>query len=93
MRVAPTAHVIGGLPAGTTLNRRYTITHTLRDDGGTALYLGRTAHVRAKPVMIKEVVPDGLVSPEHRAHAERRFARELRVLQSITHPPPAATTW
>jgi tRNA A-37 threonylcarbamoyl transferase component Bud32 len=86
MRVAPTAHVIGGLPAGTTLNRRYTITNTLRDDGGTALYLGRTAHVRAKPVMIKEVVPDRLVSPEHRAHAERRFARELRVLQSITHP-------
>ena len=86
MRVAPSAHVVGGLPAGTTLNKRYTITSTLRDAGGTALYLGRTVHVRAKPVMIKEIVPHGLVSPAHRAHAEQRFAREVRMLQSITHP-------
>jgi Protein kinase domain len=86
MRVGPGAHVVGCLPAGTTLNKRYTITSTLRDHGGTALYLGRTVHVRAKPVMIKEIVPNGLVSPAHRAHAEQRFAREVRMLQSITHP-------
>src|SRR5438067_13546311 len=76
----------GCLPIGTSLNRRYTITSILRDDGAGALYLAHSAHVRAKPVMVKEVVPDEYMSVERRAQAERRFAREVRMLRGITHP-------
>ena len=83
---ATVTHAAGCLPAGTSLNRRYTITSILREDGGGALYLARSAQVRAQAVMVKEVVPDEYMSVEHRAQAERRFAREVRMLRTITHP-------
>src|SRR5947209_12075082 len=74
------------LQPGTQLGGRYTITGVLRDDGGSTLYVGRVARGRSEPVMVKEIVLDSFGSPENRVNAERRFAREVEVLQNLKHP-------
>ena len=74
------------LTIGKSLGGRYTAASLLRDDGGSKLYLGRVTHQDAEPVLIKEVMPDGFASPENRANAEWRFARELEVLRDLRHP-------
>lgn len=83
---SPSIRDDGRLPGGMSLNGRYLVLDVIRDDGGSTLYVGRTTAFDTEPVMIKEVVPDGFVTPENRVNAQSRFLREVQVLHKLKHP-------